>query len=140
MVHKRILVWLNDSSTSVKALREAICLAKEYGAQLDTLTVETAPHYPGAVGEVVEATEASTRKYDKLAETAQEVAKQSDFNLRSHLAFGSKAKTFKEFIEKNGVDLLVLGYAGRSALYERTIGSTFQSLVRLAPCAVLVVK
>ena len=140
MVHKRILVWLNDSPSAIKALREAIALAKQHGAELETLTVETAPHYPGVVGEVLEATEASTKKYDKLAEMAKEVAKQADFDLRSHLAFGSKAKTVKEFIETNGVDLLVLGYAGRSALYERTIGSTFQSLVRLAPCAVLVVK
>ena len=140
MVHKRILVWLNDSRASVKALREAIALAREYGASLDTLTVETAPHYPGAVGEVIGAVEASTEKYDKLVETAQEVAEQAGFKLRSHLAYGPKAKTFKEFIERNGVDLLVLGYAGRSALYERTIGSTFQSLVRLAPCSVLVVK
>jgi nucleotide-binding universal stress UspA family protein len=140
MASKRILVWLNDPQTSIKAVQKAIALAKEYHAEVQTLTVETAPRYPGAISEVVGATEASTEKYDKLVEKAQEVAEQAGITMRTHLAFGSKAKTVKEFIQKNGVDLLVLAYAGRSALYEKIIGSTFQSLVRSAPCAVLVVK
>jgi len=45
-----------------------------------------------------------------------------------------------EFIKQNGFDLLVIGFMGHSAVYDRVMGSTCQSLVRLAPCAVLVVK
>ena len=37
-------------------------------------------------------------------------------------------------------DLLVVGFMGHSALYERIIGGTADRLVRLAPCPVLVVK
>ncbi|MBI4832622.1 MAG: universal stress protein, partial [Candidatus Lindowbacteria bacterium] len=33
-----------------------------------------------------------------------------------------------------------IGFMGHSALYERVMGSSCQSLVRLAPCSVLVVK
>jgi hypothetical protein len=36
-------------------------------------------------------------------------------------------------------DLLVVGYMGHSALYNRIIGSTTDRLVELAPCAVQVV-
>ena len=35
---------------------------------------------------------------------------------------------------------LVIGFIGHSAIYDRVMGSTCQSLVRLAPCSVLVVK
>ncbi len=37
-------------------------------------------------------------------------------------------------------DLLVVGYMGHSALYNRIIGSTTDRLVELAPCQVLVIK
>ena len=37
-------------------------------------------------------------------------------------------------------DLLVIGFMGNSALCDRVMGSTCQSLVRLAPCSVVVVK
>ena len=131
-------IVINDHNLVIKDRDIRYCDVA--AAALQTLTVETVPRYPGTVSEVQSVAEASTEKYHKLVEAAKEVAGQAGVNLRSHLAFGSKAKTFKEFIEKNGVDLLVLGYTGRSPLYERTVGSTLQSLVRVAPCSVLVVK
>jgi nucleotide-binding universal stress UspA family protein len=136
---KRILVWLNDTTVSIKALQEAIVLAKECGAELHALSVEKVPRYPAIAGEVIETAEASAG-YQKLVDAAQEVAKQAGANLQLHLEFGSKAKKAKEFIEKNGVDLLVVGYAGHSTLYEWIVGDVFKPLVRLAPCLVLVVK
>jgi nucleotide-binding universal stress UspA family protein len=37
-------------------------------------------------------------------------------------------------------DLLIVGFMGHSALYNRLIGSTTDRLVELAPCKILVVK
>ena len=37
-------------------------------------------------------------------------------------------------------DLLIIGHHGHSAILERVMGSTAQSLVRLAPCSVLLAK
>lgn len=45
-----------------------------------------------------------------------------------------------DFVAREGCDLLMVGYMGHSALYNRLIGSTTDRLVELAPCAVLVVK
>jgi nucleotide-binding universal stress UspA family protein len=45
-----------------------------------------------------------------------------------------------DFITRDGSDLLVTGFMGHSALYNRMIGSTTDRLVELAPCTVLVVK
>jgi nucleotide-binding universal stress UspA family protein len=44
------------------------------------------------------------------------------------------------FVERHGIDLLVIGYMGHSALYNRLIGSTTDRLVEIAPCPVFVVK
>ena len=53
---------------------------------------------------------------------------------------GHAVPTIVELIEREGFDLLVIGFMGHSALYNRLIGSTTDRLVELAPCPVLVVK
>ena len=139
-MHERILHGLDGSRGSLKALAEAIALAKLYGAELLTVTVEEVPHYAGTVGEVVEAKEIANGKFHHVLETAQEMAQQQDVNLRSHVIVGHEVKTIVEFIREKGFDLLVIGFMGHSALYDRVMGSTCQGLVRMAPCSVIVVK
>ena len=140
MAHSKILLGLDGSRGSFKALAEAMGLAKALGAELHTISVEEVPHYPGTVGEVVEAKEVANGKFGKALETAEEMAEQQGIPLRCHVLVGHEVKTIVEFVKEKGFDLLVVGFMGHSALYDRVMGSTCQSLVRLAPCAVLVVK
>jgi nucleotide-binding universal stress UspA family protein len=140
MAHRKILLGLDGSRGSFKALAEAMGLAKALGAELHTVSVEEVPHYPGTVGEVVEAKEAANGKFGKALETAEEMAEQQDVPIRWHVLVGHEVKTIVEFVTEKGFDLLVVGFMGHSALYDRVMGSTCQSLVRLAPCSVLVVK
>jgi nucleotide-binding universal stress UspA family protein len=60
--------------------------------------------------------------------------------LRAHEVAGHAVPSIVDFIERDGFDLLAIGFMGHSALYNRIIGSTTDRLVELAPCAVLVVK
>jgi nucleotide-binding universal stress UspA family protein len=60
--------------------------------------------------------------------------------IRSHVVVGHEVKSIVEFVKKYAFDLLVIGFMGHSAVYERVMGGTCQNLVRLAPCSVLVVK
>ena len=60
--------------------------------------------------------------------------------LRVALVVGHPVSCIAEFVQRGGYDLLVVGYMGHSALYNRVIGSTTDRLVELAPCKVLVVK
>lgn len=139
MVHK-ILLGLDGSQGSFKALEEAFGLAKQLGAELHTVSVEEVPHYPGTVGEVVEAKQAANGKYGKTLQQAREMAAGHGLNIHCHAFVGHEVKTMVEFIKEMGFDLLVIGFMGHSAIYDRVMGSTCQSLVRLAPCSVLVVK
>jgi len=140
MVHKRILHGLDGSKGSFKALEEAIELAKRYGAELHTVSVEEVPHYPGTVGEVIEAKQAANGKFGQAMRQATDMARQADMELHCHVFAGHEVKTIVEFIKEKGFDLLVIGSMGHSALYDRIMGSTCDSLVRLASCNVLVVK
>ena len=103
-------------------------------------STQEVPHYPGTIGEVLEEKAAANGKFGPAAEKAREMARQEGVSLRSHVIVGHEVKTIVEFIKKYGFDLLVIGFMGHSALYNRVMGGTCQSLVRLAPCSVYVVK
>jgi nucleotide-binding universal stress UspA family protein len=60
--------------------------------------------------------------------------------LATHIVVGHAVPAIVDFIEREGFDLLVTGFMGHSALYNRVIGSTTDRLVELAPCTILVVK
>jgi nucleotide-binding universal stress UspA family protein len=137
---KKILHGLDGSEGSFKALEEAISLAKRYGAELHTVSVEEMPRYPGAIGEVLEEKAVANGKFNSVVDKARKMAEKEGVVLHSHVIIGHEVKSILEFIKARGFDFLVVGFMGHSAIYDRMMGSTCQSLVRLAPCSVLVVK
>jgi len=139
-MHRKILHGLEGSPGSLKALEEALDLAQRYGAELHTLSVEEVPHYTETIGEFVEEKEAVNGAFKDALKKAREMAAAKGVTLHCHVIVGHEVKTFVEFIKQRGFDLLVIGFMGHSALYDRIMGSTCHGLVRLAPCAVLVVK
>jgi nucleotide-binding universal stress UspA family protein len=71
---------------------------------------------------------------------ARKVAEASGVRLDAEVVAGHPVAAIIERVKTLKADLLVVGFMGHSALYERIIGGTSDRLVRLAPCPVLVVK
>src|SRR5215468_2633329 len=139
-MYRRILVANDGSSGAARALEAAIALAKTLQAELHMISVEELPRLPDSIGEVVEERQAAGHRFEKVIHRAQSGARKQDIKLRAHVIAGHAVPSIVDFIERDGFDLLVIGYMGHSALYNRIIGSTTDRLVELAPCAVLVVK
>jgi nucleotide-binding universal stress UspA family protein len=137
---KKILSGLDGSEGSFKALEEAARLAKSLGAELHTISVEEVPRYPGTMGEVIEAKQAAKGLFKTALSRARNMAGEQGVEIKEHVRVGHEVQTIVEYIRKEQFDLLVIGFMGHSALYERVMGGTCQNLVRLAPCSVLVVK
>ncbi|MBN1101988.1 MAG: universal stress protein [Deltaproteobacteria bacterium] len=137
---KKILLGLDGSEGSFKALSEAIVLSKQLDSELHTISVHEVPQYPGTMGEVMEEKEAANGVFGAAIEKAKTTAKNAGVPLRCHVMVGHEVKGIVEFIKAHKVDLLVIGFMGHSAIYNRIMGGTCQNLVRLAPCSVLVVK
>jgi nucleotide-binding universal stress UspA family protein len=137
---KKILVGLDGSRGSFKALGEAILLAMLAGTEVHTISVEEVPRYPGTMDEFVEEKDAKDTLYASVIAQAQARAKEQGVTLKPFVLIGHEVKTIVEFVTQNKYDLLVIGFMGHSALYDRVMGGTCQALVRLAPCPVLVVK
>src|SRR6266446_5942582 len=77
---------------------------------------------------------------DEIILTSRKQAKSARVKLEAHVIPGHAVSSIVEFVEREKFDLLVIGFMGHSALYNRLIGSTTDRLVELAPCKVLVVK
>jgi nucleotide-binding universal stress UspA family protein len=139
-MYRKLLIANDGSDGGRKALAAAIQLAKRFRAQLHMLSVEEVPRFPTTLDEIVEEQEEAGRLFDKVIAQSVVQAKKDGVRLEAHVAAGHAVPTIVEFIERGGFDLLVIGYMGHSALYNRLIGSTTDRLVELAPCNVLVVK
>jgi len=137
---KKILVGLDGSKGSFKALEEGLLLAALASTELHTISVEEVPRFPGTIGEVVEEKEAEDTRFGAAISQARQVAEARGVELRPNVLIGHEVATIVEFIKEREVDLLIIGFMGHSAIYNRIMGGTCQSLVRLATCSVLVVK
>jgi nucleotide-binding universal stress UspA family protein len=137
---RRIAVANDGSEGGRKALEFACDLAKLHRAVLHMISVEQLPDFPATIDEVLETKEAENHKFHDVLERARKVAKAKGVKLQAEVVAGHAAAAIVERVKALKADLLVVGFMGHSALYERIIGGTADRLVRLAPCPVLVVK
>jgi nucleotide-binding universal stress UspA family protein len=104
------------------------------------ISVEELPQFPASIDEVVEEKEEANHRYAAVIARAEAQAQAQGVGLTTHVRVGHAVPTIADFVERERCDLLVVGFMGHSALYNRLIGSSTDRLVELAPCAVLVVK
>lgn len=139
-MYKRILVASDGSPGAHKAFEAALRLAKEHAAELHMISVEELSSFPASVDEVIEEKAEADHVFAPMIAVAQRHAKKAEVPFRAHVVAGHVAERVVAFIKEHGIELLVVGFMGHSRLYDRIIGSTTDRLVRLAPCAILVVK
>ena len=137
---RKIAVANDGSEGAARALSSAIGLAKRHGAELHMISVEELPQFPASVDEVVEEKAEANHFFEGVIARAKGQAQAAGVELTTHVVAGHAVAAIVEFVERERPDLLVIGYMGHSALYNRIIGSTTDRLVELAPSAVLVVK
>ena len=139
-MYRKILIANDGSEGAGKALATAIELARRLQTPLHMISVEEMPRFPGTVDEVIEEKRQANRLFDRVVGRARAKARAAGVQLDIHIVAGHAVPSIVEFIQREHCDLLVIGYMGHSALYNRLIGSTTDRLVELAPCQVLVVK
>jgi nucleotide-binding universal stress UspA family protein len=139
-MYSKILAANDGSPSSLKALDTAIELARQVSAELHMVTVEELPRFPASIDEVAEEKDEANHRFAPIIAAAKAQASASGVKIETHLVPGHVAEAIVGLIKNRGFDLLVVGFMGHSQLYERIIGGTTDRLVRLAPCAVLVVK
>jgi nucleotide-binding universal stress UspA family protein len=139
-MYRQILVANDGSDGAAKALAVALQLAHQLKAKLHMICVEEMARVPATIDEIVEDKLEENHRFEQVIARAEFQAKAARVKLETRVVAGHAVPKIIEFIEREGFDLLVIGYMGHSALYNRLIGSTTDRLVELAPCHVLVAK
>ena len=139
-MYLRILAANDGSDRAFKALTAACDLAKRYDAELHMIIVEELPRFPASIGEVKAEIESADQRFRPVIARSNTLVGMQGLKLHCHVVPGHPVSTIVEFVRERRFDLLVIGFMGHSAIYERIIGGTADRLVRLAPCAVVVVK
>jgi nucleotide-binding universal stress UspA family protein len=136
--HERILVPLDGSAHSDRALAQGIHLAKACGSKLYLLTViYQNPEYFTWVPALEEKLEQEARELLQRAEKEAE---------REQVSCELLVRTWEQPYEAivreakdKQVDLIVMGSHGRTGLQRTLIGSVTAKVIGHAPCAVMVV-
>lgn len=139
---RTILVPIDFSQRSKKALRYAVALARQFGGELVCLHVIDIPYGAGEAGLVVEMQayrkhlQAESRR--ALTELVREEAREIPVTslLRAGAPYHEITRAAREF----PADLIVISTHGRIGVRRFVLGSTAERVVRHAPCPVLVVR
>jgi nucleotide-binding universal stress UspA family protein len=135
---KKILVPLDGSQLSQRALEPALALSQETGAELLLVRVPTADTLSFAVSE------AKQRELDQAAllylETIRTANERPQLNIRTLVLEGDVASTIVDTARSEQADLIVMSTHGYSGLTRWVLGSVTEKVLRSAPCPVLAVR
>ncbi|MGH2615419.1 MAG: universal stress protein [Thermomicrobiales bacterium] len=138
---KKILVGVDGSAGSMRALEVAAGLARQSGATLHTLTViDRDPRFAATVGEVDEERATAESDARQVQERARQVAIAHGLAIDTLSAHGHTAQALVERTKSGGYDLLVLGASGHSGVWGPFLGSTTDKVSRHAAASVLIVR
>jgi len=157
MIFQKILVPLDGSEHSGRALETAVQIAKKFNSKLVLLTVNpvtfvgvTSPERtvklagrdPGApsAGLTDIALEAARIYSKKILADAEAKVRSEKVELETALAEGEAVGEIVKKSKEGKFDLIVMGARGLGSLKRLLLGSVSEGVIKNAPCPVLIVK
>ena len=138
---KKICCPVDFSWESRIAMEEAADLAWRFGGELALLHVDTRPPLTGDAPGAREARDQGTAELErKLAAWRDAAEPIATTTVTSALVAGGPAEEIVRFAHDGGHDVIVMGTHGATGLEHWGLGSVAQSVVREAPCTVVVVR
>ncbi|MEA3336639.1 MAG: universal stress protein [Chloroflexota bacterium] len=147
---KRILVPLDGSPVSERALPAALTLAKKFESQIFLLRVLDIPSptppisHPeetmGWIGWVQEARQQAHQEAQSYLEALQGELDRQGFKTRILLRDRAPAEDILDVVSAEAIDLIVISSHGRGGLARWMFGSVAEKVVRHSPCPVLVIR
>jgi nucleotide-binding universal stress UspA family protein len=139
MFHK-ILVAIDGSPASEKALAAAVDLASHYQADLTALSVAEGPAIVAMIDEVDDVRQRVESHLHQIGEAAVQFARSRGVALRSVVVRGHAADAIVRYAENEGMNLIVLGQHGHSRIARFFLGSTSDRVSEHCHCTVMIVK
>ena len=142
-MYKKILVAIDASVQSIRALSKAAQLAEHFHSEITLLHVIDYPVHYLDMGLVIRDLPVSPEEIahagNKIIQAAMKDIDLTGISVTKKSVAGNVAQFILEE-SKNGVDLIVMGTVGRSPWSGAMVGSATQRVLGKALCPVLVVK
>jgi nucleotide-binding universal stress UspA family protein len=132
---QRVLLPVDFSDSSKEACAAACDLALRFDAELHRLHVRE----PWPPVEMVSTGSYPTERVE-LTLSMLDLPYSGPRPVHKVVRVGVPADEILEYINENGIDLVVIGSHGRSGLMHLLMGSVSEKVVRRAPCAVLIAR
>ena len=132
----KVLFPTDYSACSRATLTHAVAIARAMCAELTILHV--AP--PGSFIDAETDPSEHTERTATLGAIALALGDGCGVEYRQEIIEGDPTSEIVAWIEREGIDLVVMGTTGRTGLRRVLLGSVAEAVVRLAPCAVLTLK
>ncbi len=141
LAYRKILAAFDGSIGSSRALRRALLMARDAGAEVTVFSVdEHLPRYAPAVGEVEEEHSLRDAYFARLEDEALKIAHEYGIGVQIETRVGHAALSIVELARDGDFDLVVIGRSGHSGIWGTLLGSTTDRVVDQASCDVLVVS
>lgn len=141
---KKILVPIDFSDHSKKALRYALPFARQFKAQLELMYVVEPTIYPSDFGfGQVGFPDVEKELHEKATLELRELIESNVPKTMKCTAVVSTGIPFVEittFAQAEEIDLIIVATHGRTGVEHILFGSTAEKIIRKAPCPVLVVR
>lgn len=139
-MYSRIVVPVDGSKTSDKAMQYAVNMAKHYGASITLIHV--VPSIVRAYSEVplLVPTKEFEEEGREILRKAEESIRAQGVQVKSEIVRGNPAEEILRFADGISADLIVMGSRGLSAIKAFLMGSVSHKVAAHAKCPVLIVR
>lgn len=132
----RILVLLRNPQTTPHLIRMAAAIARDRNYEIDCLHILLVPHGTPPDETIIDTTESRA-----ILEQAEQLNRQWNLPLHTHIRVTHDvAQATLEAIREHHIDLVLLGWRGKAMVSGRVFGDLVDTLIRQAPCDVIVAK
>ena len=138
---KRILVPVDFSVHSIKALETALSLAQTFDADITLVHIVEQIIYPGDwMYPPIAMTDFASEQREQISAKLKALAKDSNARTHEVVRLGRAWQEVVEVAKERKADLIVLATHGYTGLRHVLLGSVAEKILRHAPCPVLSIR
>ncbi len=159
--YKNILIPTDGSKDAEYAAQSGVSTARRVGAKVSACNIVDLGHITdtrvvtaGGVGagrhygDVIKLPESAVKKMRqrllddsaRIADRVKRIAESKGVDAEIIVRDGKPAPEILKIIREKGVDLVVMGYSGKSIVSKLLIGSVSEKVASTAPCSVIIVR
>jgi len=138
----KILVPVDGSDNSYRALEAALVLSEKLGSNISVINVMEQVPITHIESEKLlsELLEAYKKENQEILSKCSDIARQKGIAIKTVLLQGNPAPVILDYSKKENFDLVIMGSRGMGKFKELIIGSVSSKIVHHSPCAIMIIR